>query len=84
MDPATGADGLRKSLAERYTEVLDGVMLVDVEVAAGIDPEVERAMPREQLEHVIQESDPRPDAVATLTLEAQAHLNLRLLGSTID
>ena len=57
VDAAAIAERRRHRLAERDAEVLDGVVLIDVEVAAGVDLEVEGAVPREQLEHVIEKAD---------------------------
>ena len=44
-------------LAERDAEVLDGVVLIDVEIAGRLQRQVEAAVPREQLQHVIEEAD---------------------------
>ena len=48
-----GAERLDEGLAERDADVLDGVMRVDVQIAPGFDFEVERAMARDLIEHVI-------------------------------
>ena len=47
----------RQRLAERDAEILDRVVLIDVEIAVGLDAQVEGAMPRDQLQHVIEETD---------------------------
>ena len=53
---------VRDRLAQRDAEILDGVMLIDVEVAGGAHRQIEPAVAREQLQHVIQEADPGADA----------------------
>ena len=46
--PRRVAERLRHGLAERDAEILDGVMLIDVEIAVRVDLQVERAVPRER------------------------------------
>ena len=43
--------------AERDADVFDGVMLIDVEIAGGLDLQVEAAVPGDQVEHVIEKAD---------------------------
>ena len=43
--------------AEHDADVFDGVMEVDLEVAGGIDPEIEPGVLPELLEHVVEERD---------------------------
>src|ERR1022692_4351868 len=43
------AERLRQRLAEADADVLDGMMGIDVEVAVGLDVEVDEAMAREQI-----------------------------------
>ena len=60
------------------------MVLIDVEIARRLDPEIERAVARDELEHVIQEPDARADPVSPPAFEAQAHLDLRFLRPSID
>ncbi len=60
----------RHRLAQRDAEILDRVMLIDVQIADGFDLEVERAMSREKLEHVIQKTDARAHLIPALAFEA--------------
>jgi hypothetical protein len=46
------------------------VVLIDVEIADGFDLHVERAMPREKLEHVIEKANARADLIPALAFEA--------------
>src|SRR4029079_3620728 len=59
-------------------EVFDGVVLIDVEVAGRLHRQVERAMAREQLEHMIEEPDAGRDLVPAFPLDRQLQQNLRL------
>ena len=49
------AERLGQRLAERDADVLDGVVRVDVQVALGLDLEVDHAVPRDLVEHVVEE-----------------------------
>jgi hypothetical protein len=46
---------------KRDPGVLDGVVTVDVQVALGVHHDVEEAVPRDGVEHVIEEADPGLD-----------------------
>jgi hypothetical protein len=65
-------------------KILDGVMLIDVEIAVSLDREVERAMAREELEHVIEEADAGRDGIAPSTFDRQLQQDLRLGRLTVD
>ena len=84
IDAAAVAKRVRDSLAERDAEILDGVMLVDVEVARRIDLEIERAVPRHELEHVIEKADAGAHAVAALAVERDGKRDRRFSRLPID
>ena len=84
VDPRAGAERLRHRLAERDPEVLHGVVLIDVEVAARVDAQIERAVPRDELQHVIEEPDAAAHAVPSLAVERETERDLRLAGAPID
>src|SRR2546422_8014264 len=63
--------------AEREGGVLDGVVGVDVQVALGLDGEVEQAVPAELVEHVVVEADRSEEH--TSELQSRLHLVCRLL-----
>ena len=46
-------------------------MLIDVEVAVGLQRQVEAAVTREELQHVVEEADPGADVVAAAAVERQ-------------
>ena len=49
--------GLDQRLTEANADVLDGVMRIDVEVAAGLDVEVEQGVLGQQRQHVVEKAD---------------------------
>ena len=58
-------------LAERDADVFDGVMLIDVEIAGGLHLQIEPAMPRDEIEHVIEKADAGVVLEAALAVERQ-------------
>ena len=84
VDAPPVAERLRHRLAERDAEILDGVMLIDVEIAARVDRQVERAVPREQLQHVIEKADAGAHVVPALAVERERQRDLRLRRPSID
>ena len=64
VDAFSVAERLGHRLAERNAEVLDGMVLVDVEVAVDLGREIETTMAGEQLEHVVEKTDPGADLVS--------------------
>ena len=76
VDAALVAERLRHGFAERDAEVLDGVMLIDVEIALGLDPQVEAAVAREELQHVIEEPDAGRDVVPAPPVEDERQADL--------
>jgi hypothetical protein len=57
LDARTVTPGLRQRLPEGDPGVLDGVVLVDLQVAVGVDGEVQATVAAELVEHVIEERD---------------------------
>src|SRR3989442_13667649 len=56
------AHGLGKGLAQGDADVLHRVVAVDVQVALAVDIEVDQAMARDLVEHVVQKADARAQA----------------------
>ena len=71
-------------LAERDAGVFNGVMLIDVEIAGGFHLQIEAAVPRDQIEHVIEKANAGVVLVVALAVERQRDLDLRFLGPPID
>ena len=84
VDAAPRAERRRHRLAERDADVLDGVMLVDVEIPSGLERQVEPAVPREELQHVIEKPDAGRDVVAPLPVKREPQRDLRLFRGPLD
>ena len=70
-DPGAVSERVRERTAQRGEDVLDGVVLVDVEVAACEQLEIEAAVERPQREQVIEEPDPGRDERAPVAVEVE-------------
>ena len=60
-DPGPVAEGLGERRAEDERHVLDGVVLVDLEVAGRLDGQIEQAVVGERRQEVVVEADTRRD-----------------------
>jgi hypothetical protein len=60
------------------------VMLVDIEVAASFELEIEPAVMREQLEHVIEKTNSSRNLIVAAAFDRERHLYTRLLAHTLD
>jgi hypothetical protein len=56
--PALSPSASRSAVAERDAGILDRVVVVDVQVALRLDLEVDHRVPRQLVEHVVEEADP--------------------------
>ena len=84
VDAAAVAERRRHRLAERDADVLDGVMLIDVEIPLRVQLQVERAVTGDELQHVIQEPDPGPHVVAPLAVEREPERDRRFRRDPVD
>ena len=75
---------LGKRLAERDAHIFHRVVAIDVQIALGLDVEVDQAVARNLIEHVIEEADAGGQAGNTVAVEVDAHRNLRLSGVALD
>src|SRR5437016_8283390 len=66
-----GTERFSHGLAERDADVLYGVVLVHVEIAICRDLEVESAMARGEIEHVVKEPDTRGNLRFSATVKRQ-------------
>ena len=71
-------------LAERDADVFDGVVLVDVEVALGGDGEIERTVTRNEIEHVIEETDAGGDFGLAAAIDQEAEADVGFLRFAMD
>jgi len=70
------ADGLGKRLAEGDADVFDGVVVVDVQVAAGLDGHVDQAVTGNLVEHVLKEGNPDVEIGLASAIEIDGDLDL--------
>src|SRR5436190_19256931 len=77
-DPRAVAERLVERLADHDPDVLDRVVRAGLEVALCVDVEVEAAVARERVEHVVEESDSRRPRPAARTVERQRDRDLGL------
>ena len=80
-DAGLVAERLAERLAERDGDVLDGVVGVDVQVARGLDGQVEAAVAAELVEHVVVERDAGRQSVTPVPSRSSVDLDRRLLRS---
>src|SRR3989442_2940624 len=73
------AERLLERLAEHDADVLDGVVLVDLDVALRLEGEVDEAMLGERLEHVAEERNRRLHLRGAGAVQPQRERDLRLL-----
>jgi len=66
-----GAKRFLYGFTERDADVFDGVMLVHIQIAVGVHIQIKCAMPRNQLEHVIEKADSRRDARFSVAIQVQ-------------
>src|SRR5688572_5581153 len=78
VDAFAIAERLQQGFTEHDADVFDRVVLVHVEIARRLECQIEAAVPREQLEHVIEEPDAGPDVIAAAAVDCQRAFNLRL------
>ena len=74
------ADRLGDRLAERDADVLDRVVRVDVQVALGLDLEVDHAVARHLVEHVLEERQAGGELRHALAVQVEPDADLRFLG----
>ena len=80
LSPSAFAD----RLPERDADVLHRVMGVDVQVAFGTHDEVEHPVPRELVQHVVEERHAGRELGAALAVEVDVDLDPRLLRVALD
>ena len=76
------ADGAGDRLAERDADILDAVVSVDMEIALGLDFEVDHAVAGDLVEHVIEKTNARSKSYLPRTVEVDLDPDLGLQGVT--
>ena len=84
VDALAVAERFERSLAERDSDILDGVVLVDVEVTGGAERQVEATVPGKQLQHVIEKPDPGADVVSPAAIKHQPSAYMRFSRTAIE
>src|SRR5439155_16312088 len=74
------AEGFREGAADSNAGVLDGVVGVDMEVAGGIEREVEDAVAAELVEEVVEHADAGPDVRDAAAIEVKRDVDRGLAG----
>ena len=78
------AESLLHRLAEADADVFDRVVRIDLQVSFGFDLEIECSMPREQLEHVVEEADTGLPGAGGRAIEVELEVDLRFAGGAVD
>jgi len=78
------AERLLDRLTERDAHILGGVVVVDVQIALGLDRNVDARVARQEVEHVVEEADTGRDVRDTFAIEIDRDLDVGLLGGALD
>jgi hypothetical protein len=84
LDTAFLAQRLRKRLSEADRHVLNGVVIVDIQVAVTPNRQVEQTVCGKRPEHVIEKADTGVDGRLAVAVERECHLDLGLGGLAAD
>jgi hypothetical protein len=83
MDAALVAQSLLEGLADHDADVFDGVMRIDLQIALGLHVQIDQAVARKQIEHVIEKPDARVRRGFSRPIKIERNANLgftRLAG----
>src|SRR6185437_10868916 len=72
------AERLAQRLSERDPDILDGMVRVDVQIALRGDREIEHAVARDLIEHVIEKGDARRKRGLSGAVDVDAYVDVRL------
>src|SRR5208283_1340115 len=75
---------LPKRPAHHHPNILDSVMVIYMQIARGLDLQVEEAMAREALQHVIEERNSRLCVAAPCPVEFERHRDRSLARLSLD
>src|SRR5208283_3247 len=84
LDSSPIAQRLSKRTAQHHSYVFDGVMVIYVQIARGLDLQVEESMARETFQHVIEKRNPRPCLAAPCTVELERDRDRSLARLAFD
>src|SRR5208283_4738198 len=83
-DAALAAQRLGEGLAERNAGVLHGVMLVHVQIAVRLQLQVESAVARNQLQHMVEKTDSAADLGATVAFNRHRNADVGFFGLAMN
>jgi hypothetical protein len=72
-----GPQGLIKRLSKADPDILNRVMVIDVEIATGVQTEVKKSIAHQRRQHVVEEWNPRGNVAHAAALEGQVDLDVR-------
>ena len=78
------AQRLRQRLPECDADILDGVMTVDMQIAPCLDRQIDRAMARDLLQHVVEKANASGELAGSATIEVDRYADLCFLGVALD
>src|SRR5277367_1599494 len=84
QDASLCTERLEHRFSERDARVLDGVVLIDVEIAFGCERQIEGPVACNEIEHVVEKADSGGDARVTSPIEIQTDADVRLVGLAMD
>ena len=73
-----------QSLAHDDADILHRVVFVDIDVAFGLDRQIEEAMLGQQLQHVIEEANPGVDLPLPAAVQRPFDQDIRFLRGPVD
>lgn len=74
------AEGFVEGFAEDDADILDGVVVIDVEIAGGVDGEIEEGVFGEEFEHVVEEADAGVDVGGAGAVEVEGEGDVGFAG----
>jgi hypothetical protein len=79
VDAFAIAESFGEKLTQYDADIFHGVVLVDIQVAGGLQLQIESAVFRKQLQHVIEKADAGGDVVLSPAVDFQRAADLRFL-----
>ena len=73
-----------QGLAHDDADILHRVVLVDIDVAFGLDGQVEEAVLGQQLQHVVEEANPGVDLSLPAAVQRPFDTDIRFFGRTMN
>jgi hypothetical protein len=83
QDPALCPERFKHRLAQSNPGVLDGVMLIHIQVALGPECQIERAMSRDKVQHVVQKADSSGHAGNAAAIQIQPDADVCFVGFSV-